>query len=172
MYIDKNIPIEEYEGYFATRDYWDCCGAEYKYTSIEKKIFELASFVQAGGNLERAIAKYAEDREETYRNVIQYSVMEYITKLMGSEVYVRVMLLRRDEFVKLLSELLKVGAEVVRKYKRIDSRYYDYLEWELKKVKDDSILVAIEEEHKRKHPDETLEDQQKWIKFWKEESLW
>jgi hypothetical protein len=91
---------------------------------------------------------------------------------MGSEVYVRVMLLRRDEFVKLLSDLLKVGAEVVRKYRRIDSRYYDYLEWELKKVKDDSILVAIEEEHKRKYPNETLEDQQKWIKFWKEESLW
>ena len=172
MYFEKDTPIEEYEGYFATREYWDCLCYEYKHVTIEKKIFELASFVQKGGSLEHAIAKYAEDREETYRNAIQYSVMDYITTLMGTDVYVRVMLLDRSEFVKLLSELLKVGAEVVRKFKRIDSRFYDYQEWELKKVEDDSILVAIEEEHKRKHPKETLEDQQKWIKFWKEESLW
>ncbi|MBR4582674.1 MAG: hypothetical protein IKO34_02555, partial [Bacteroidales bacterium] len=86
--------------------------------------------------------------------------------------YINFMLLDNKEAVKLLTELLKVGAELKFKSKRIDNRYYDYYEWELKKVEDESILVAIEEEHKRKHPDETLEDQQKWIKFWKEESLW
>ena len=169
MYIDKNIPIEEYEGYFATRDYWDCCGAEYKRTTTEKKIYDLASFVLGGGNLEHAIAKYAEDREETYRNVIQYSVMEYITKLMGSEVYVRVMLLDRSEFVKLLSELLKVANVTMHFGASFSTPYY---ECKLDREDADSILVTIEEEHKRKHPDETLEDQQKWIKFWKEESLW
>ena len=166
------IDIKEFGANLGNREYWDSCGAEWNYSTIEQKIFKLAEFVQAGGNLYPVIYKYAKGREYTYRRAINWCILDYLNTLMVEGYYVNFMLLDNKEAVKLLSELLKVGAERKLKSKRIDSRFYDYYEWELKKVEDESILVAIEEEHKRKHPDETLEDQQKWIKFWKEESLW
>ena len=86
--------------------------------------------------------------------------------------YINFMLLDNKEAVKLLTELLKVGAELKFKSKRIDNRYYDYYEWELKKVEDESILNAIAEEHKQKYPNETLADQKKLVRKWKDGCWW
>ena len=43
---------------------------------------------------------------------------------------------------------------------------------ELKKVEDESILNAIEEEHKQKYPNETLDDQKKLVRKWKDGCWW
>ncbi|MBQ3832667.1 MAG: hypothetical protein II815_05780 [Bacteroidales bacterium] len=164
--------IKEFGANLGNREYWDCCGAEWNHTTIEQKIFKLAEFVQAGGNLYPVIYKYAKGREYTYRRAINWCILDYLNTLMVEGYYVNFMLLDNKEAVKLLTELLKVGAELKFKSKRIDTRYYDYYEWELKRVEDESILVAIEEEHKQKYPDETLDDQKKLIRKWKDGCWW
>lgn len=164
--------IKEFGANLGNREYWDRCGAEWNHTTIEQKIFKLAEFVQAGGNLYPVLNKYAKGREYTYRRAIQWCIRDYLKDLMGVDYYIRFMLLDNKEAVKLLSELLKVGAERKLKSKRIDSRFYDYYEWELKKVEDESILNAIEDEHKQKYPNETLDDQKKLVRKWKDGCWW
>ena len=164
--------IKEFGANLGNREYWDCCGAEWNHTTIEQKIFKLAEFVQAGGNLYPVIYKYAKGREYTYRRAINWCILDYLNTLMVEGYYINFMLLDNKEAVKLLTELLKVGAELKFKSKRIDTRYYDYYEWELKRVEDESILNAIEEEHKQKYPDETLDDQKKLIRKWKDGCWW
>ena len=55
--------IKEFGANLGNREYWDSCGAEWNYTTIEQKIFKLAEFVQAGGNLYPVIYKYAKGRD-------------------------------------------------------------------------------------------------------------
>lgn len=56
-----NVPKEEYEGLIARREYWDDCGDEWSWNSIEEKIVRLAQFVQQGGNLSKIINRYAKN---------------------------------------------------------------------------------------------------------------
>ena len=117
--------IKEFGANLGNREYWDCCGAEWNHTTIEQKIFaewnhttieqkifKLAEFVQAGGNLYPVIYKYAKGREYTYRRAINWCILDYLNTLMVEGYYVNFMLLDNKEAVKLLTELLKVGAEL------------------------------------------------------------
>lgn len=102
--------IKEFGANLGNREYWDSCGAEWNHTTIEQKIFKLAEFVQAGGDLYPVIYKYAKGREYTYRRAINWCILDYLNTLMVEGYYINFMLLDNKEAVKLLTELLKVGA--------------------------------------------------------------
>lgn len=165
--------IKEFGANLGNREYWDCCGAEWNHTTIEQKIFKLAEFVQAGGNLYPVLNKYAKGREYTYRRSIQWCIRDYLKELMGIDYYIRFMLLDNKEAVKLLSELLNAATTITIHFDAMSMcptrpRY----EWKVDSEKADSIIVAIENEHKQKYPNETLNDQKKLIRKWKDGCWW
>ena len=164
------IKIKDYEVNFGNREYWDCFCAEWNHTTVEQKIFKLAEFVQCGGDLYHVINKYAKGREYTYRRAIQWCILsDYLRTLVGADVYVRFMLLDNKEAVKLLSELLKAVKLTIS----FDARFMtpDY-EWKLDSKEADNIIVAIENEHKQKYPNETLDDKKKLVGKWKDGCWW
>lgn len=165
--------IKEFGANLGNREYWDCCGAEWNRSTIKQKIFTLAEFVQCGGNLYPVLNKYAKGREYTYRRSIQWCIRDYLKELMGIDYYIRFMLLDNKEAVKLLSELLKAATTLTMHYDAT-SRYptQPRCEWKVDMEKAESILVAIEEEHKQKYPDETLNDQKKLVNKWKDGCWW
>ena len=169
----RDLPMKEYEGVLANRDYWDHCSCEWERRPMENKLIALGIFARRGGKLSRVINRYAEGREYTYRHAIQYCMMDYLERLFGThDYYVRIMLLDKRELLWLLTELLKVAviSDYVRDYRT--GQYRDT--WSVIKdtKRSESILLAIEERHKRIYPDETLEHQRKLVKRWMEGSLW
>ena len=162
------LPIEKYEAVLANRKFWDCYSSEWESASIEKKLIPLAIFVQRGGKLNRVINKYADGRAYTYRKAIQYCVIEYIEKLLGTDdYYLRIIQLDKREVLQLLTELLKAGVE---KGYVCDSRSNSYCdEYRLtdNSKNDDSLLTVVEERHKRVYPNETIEQKrcraERWI---------
>ena len=48
------VPLKEYEGMMADREYWDDLGAEWIHSTLEQKLVRLAGFVQQGGNLKKS----------------------------------------------------------------------------------------------------------------------
>ena len=165
-YLQK-LPLEEYQAILANRKYWDCASAEWLSSTVEKNILTLAPFVQRGGKLSRVIAKYAEGREYTYRVMIHYCVMDYIEKLLGTnDYYLRIVQLEKREILALLTELLKVGVGTGCERDMRSNEYYTVLRLTDEGMKDDSILVAIEERHKRAHPDETDEQKRRREERW------
>ena len=69
----ENVPIEEFEQILANREYWDNASYEWEnFSKMEVKLARLGTFVQRDGDLNRAIARYAEDREYTYRTRHRY----------------------------------------------------------------------------------------------------
>lgn len=161
------LPIEEHEAVLANRKFWDCYSSEWENATIEKKLIPLALFVQRGGKLNRVINKYADGREYTYRKAIQYSVIEYIEKLLGTDdYYLRIIQLDKREVLQLLTELLKAG--VVKDYVR-DSRsnsYRDEYRLTENSKNDDSLLTVVEERHKRVYPNETIEQKRRRAERW------
>ena len=76
-----DVPMDEYEGLIARREYWDQLGTEWGWSSVDEKIIRLAGFVQHGGNLKKILNRYAKSRDEEYRREIQYCELMYILEL-------------------------------------------------------------------------------------------
>ena len=151
-----NVPIEKYEGLVAQREYWDDCGDEWNWSSIEEKIVRLAQFVQQGGNLSKIMNRYAKECGERYRGRIQYCVASYILKIMFGDLFLinedapfvrRIKRLDKNELVKLLSSQLKTS---VTKSSVLDSDYKEHENWIIKydsKQSPDELLDKIESKY-------------------------
>ena len=142
--------LKHYEACLATRDFWDDCGHEWTYKTLDEKLVILGGFVQRGGSLKRVIKRYVEDRSEIYRCRIHWVIFTYIWRMiMGKDpmnnfnpMSSRIKCLDNDELIKLLSDELKKCVK-----QTCDTRYnrYQY---------DDTALDKIERKHWRSHPDE------------------
>ena len=169
------VPLKEYEGMMANREYWDDLGAEWNWSSMEKKLVRLAGFVQQGGSLKKVLNRYTKDRDEEYTNRIQFCVLEYILKLMvGNRIkpYEKVPLvdrikrLNKDELVELLTKELK--RDVVPS-SEMDKNHKFHEHWRLLSDDEwlsDEILDKIEYRHWRKHPEEPFSQYLRRSEFW------
>ena len=183
-----NLELEEYEGYLANREYWDDCGFEWSgYHTMDEKLILLAGYVQHGGDLNRVIEKYSENRDKMYTSRIQCAIMLYLYRLISEHLpkeerikdtsHIRIMFLDRDELVQLLSEELKrrVTYTLVVERPKGNMGNFDVVKsWYVKKADkfDDTVLSKIEQEHKLAHPNEdetTLK--QKYERWFSSESL-
>ena len=163
---------EHYEAAIGTLEYWNNCGSEWNYSTINDKIFKIALCVKFKGVLYRVVNKYAKGREYADRRAIQWCILRYLSTLMGSDYYPRIMLLDNKEAVKLLSNLLNVAKLTMHFDATSKNPTEPTYKWELNKEEADSILVAIENEHKQKYPNETLADQKKLVRKWKDGCWW
>lgn len=172
----ENVPLEEYEGILANREYWDNVSYEWENFSImEVKLARLGIFVQRGGDLNRVIARYAEDREYTYRVMAQHCLERYIEALADKrilDITLRIYKLEKEEAVKLLEELLKVCVKRTCEYDKYKKEYFTIRVVETKKVDIEGILQAIEKEHRQAHPNETKEEIKARVMNWIRESWW
>ena len=170
----RNLPLEEYEGILANREYWDDISYEWEqHSTLEQKLIRLGGFVHRGGDLNPVILRYAEGREYTYRVTIKSCLQQYIGHFLTKDLwYTRIVRLEKEEVVKLLSELLKASIKDSCEYDRYNKKYYSVGLLETKGSDAESILATIEKEHKEAHPDETIEVVRKRAKAWIWESLW
>ena len=156
-----------YEACLATRDFWDDCGHEWNYKTLDEKLVILGGFVQRGGSLKRVIKRYAEDRSEIYRSRIHWVIFRYIWRMiMGDEpmnnfnpMSSRIKCLDNDELIRLLSEELKKCVK-----QTCNTRYNRFGEHEIytcwivsdEYQYDDTALDKIERKHWRSNPDEPI----------------
>ena len=172
----ENVPLEEFEGILANREYWDNVSCEWKsYSKMDEKLARLGTFVQRGGNLNQVIARYAEDREYTYRVMAQHCLERYIEALADKRIpniTLRIYKLEKEEAVKLLAELLKACVKRTGEYDKYTKEYYTLRFVETKNVDVEGILATIEEEHRQSHPNETKEEIKSRVMNWIRESLW
>ncbi len=169
-----SVPLEEYEQILANREFWDGASCEWNYSKTEQKLIRLGKFVQRGGDLNRVIALYAEDREYTYRVFIQHSIRQYVTTLVEKsipDIMLRLYKLEKEEAVKLLSEMLKVSVEKSFAYD-YKKQSYDIDRINTKNLDAESILSSIEEEHRQTHPNETIEEVKERVHKWISDSWW
>ena len=171
-----HVPLKEYEGILANREYWDNISCEWEiYSKMEDKLVRLGIFVQRGGDLNRVIALYAEGREYTYRVTIQRCIERYLEALTNERVdnlKIRLFKLEKEEAVKLLSEILKVSIGVDFRYDKYTSRQVSFDVLDTRKLDAEGILSAIEQEHRQAHPDENIEEVRKRAHTWIEDSWW
>ena len=170
-----HVPLKEYEGMMANREYWDDLGAEWNWSSMEKKLVRLAGFVQQGGSLKKVLALYTKDRDKEYTNRIQFCVLEYILKLMvGNRIkpYEKVPLvdrikrLNKDELVELLTKELKRD---VMPSSEMDKNHKFHEHWRLLSDDEwlsDEILDKIEYRHWRKHPEKPASQYFRKAEIW------
>lgn len=161
-----DFDVEKYEACLASsREIWDDCSQEWSYSTLEEKLVILAGFVLKGGDLKRAIERYAEERSEIYRCRIHWVIFTYIWRMiMGKEpmnnfnpISSRIKCLDNDELIKLLSEELKKCVK-----QTCNTRYNRFGEHEIytcwivsdEYQYDDTALDKIERKHWRSHPDE------------------
>ena len=160
--------LKEYEARLASsREIWDDCSHEWSYSTLDGKLIILAGFVQKGGNLKRAIERYAEGRSEIYRRRIHWVIFRYIWRMiMGDEpinnfnpMSSRIKCLNNDELLRLLSEELKkcVVSKCETRYNRF-RQHEIYTCWIVSDEYpyDDTALDKIERKHWRSHPDEPI----------------
>jgi len=177
-----DVPLDEYEGLIARREYWDQLGTEWGWSSVEEKIIRLAGFVQQGGNLKKILNRYAKSRDEEYRREIQYCELRYVLELFKNRKDMpmeylpvdRVKRLNKDELTKLLSDLLKKS---VRKGYDLDSQYQTQENWEIKyteKLTPSEYMDKAEGKHWRANPDEPFDSYLNRSKIWWDgvHSLW
>lgn len=177
-----DVPLDEYEGLIARREYWDQLGTEWGWSSVEEKIIRLAGFVQQGGNLKKILNRYAKSHDEEYRREIQYCELRYVLELFKnrkdmSMEYLpvdRVKRLNKDELTKLLSDLLKKS---VRKGYELDSQYQTQENWDIKyteKLTPSEYMDKVEGMHWRANPDEPFDSYLNRSKIWWDgvHSLW
>ena len=156
-----NYELEEYAGYVARREYWDSFACEWRDSPMEAKLIRLGGFVLKGGNLNDVLDLYAEGRDFTYRHQVQSCVLIYIINLMSggilniymkSPILDRLKRLDKEELVLLLTEELKRRIRQTYAYINGDIEKH----WEVSKedLLADDILLKIEEEHWRSHPEE------------------
>lgn len=172
----ENVPLEEYEGILANREYWDNASCEWEsYSKMEVKLARLGTFVQRGGDLNRVIARYAKDREYTYRVMVQHCLERYIEALADKripDIRLRIYKLEKEEAVRLLTELLKAGTSVHFEKNKYSPQSYPVWKLDNKNLDGESIFAAIEEEHRQAHPNETREEIRERIFYWIRESWW
>ena len=172
----ENVPLEEFEGILANREYWDNASYEWEnFSKMKEKLARLGTFVQRGGDLNRVIARYAEDREYTYRVMAQHCLEIYIEALADkhiSNITLRIYKLEKEEAVKLLAELLKACVKRSCEYDKYKKEYYTIRVVETKNGDVESILASIEEEHRQAHPNETKEEIKTRVMNWIRESWW
>lgn len=172
----ENVPLEEYEGILANREYWDNASCEWEsFSKMEVKLARLGTFVQRGGDLNRVIARYAEDREYTYRVMAQHCLERYIEALADKRIpniTLRIYKLEKEEAVKLLAELLKACVKRTCKYDKYKKEYYTIRLVETKNFDVEGLLTAIEEEHRQAYPNETKEEIKARVMNWIRESWW
>ena len=175
MYNNERT-IKDLEGDLANREYWDHISGEWQMnSSIEKKLSKLGEFTHKGGDLNRVIALYAEDREYTYRVTIQQCIHRYIVALIPKKIpdlLLRVYKLEKGEAVKLLTELLKEGISVNYVGNIYSSDYHRIWKLDNRGMDAESILSSIEEEHRQPHPDETIEEVKERVHKWISDSWW
>lgn len=171
-----SVPLEEYEQILANREYWDNISGEWEMCStMEDKLVRLGTFVMRGGDLNRVIALYAEGREYTYRVTIQHCIEQYLEALTNKRVdnlKLRLFKLEKEEAVKLLSEMLKVSISVDFRYDKYTSRQVSFGVLDTRKLHAEGILYAIEQQHRKAHPNESIEDIRKRAHTWIGGSLW
>ena len=172
----ENVPLEEFKQILANREYWDNVSCEWEnYSKMEEKLARLGTFVQRGGDLNQVIARYAEDREYTYRVMAQHCLERYIEALADKrilDITLRIYKLEKEEAVKLLEELLKVCVKRTCEYDKYKKEYYTIRVVETKKVDIEGILQTIEKEHRQAHPNETKEEIKVRVMNWIRESWW
>lgn len=172
----ENVPLEEFEGILANREYWDNASYEWgNFSNMEVKLARLGAFVQRGGDLNWVIARYAEDKEYTYRVMAQHCLERYIEALADKRIpniTLRIYKLEKEEAVKLLTELLKACVKRTGEYDKYKKVYYTLRFVETKNVDIEGILANVEEEHRQAHPDETKEEIKARVMNWIGESLW
>lgn len=178
-----NVPLEEYENLIGRREYWDNLADEWKSSSMEEKLIRLSGFVQMGGNLKKIVNRYAKEKEEYKRHQIQYSILDYILKLMvGDKFHAsddvplvnRIKRLDKNELVRLLSAELKRD---VQKGGSFDKNYKLHENWRLlsdEKWMSDDILDKIERKHWHDNPNEDFNSYLDRAKIWWDgsRSLW
>lgn len=169
--------LDYYEGCLATRDFWDDCGHEWTYMSLDEKLVILAGFVQRGGDLKRVMERYVEDRSEIYRCRIHWVIFTYIWRMiMGNDpisnfnpMSNRIKCLDNDELLRLLTEELKkcVISTCRTRYNRF-GEHEIYTCWIVSNEfqYDDTALDKIEREHWRSNPDEPI------TVFWDKAKRW
>ena len=172
----ENVPLEEFEQILANREYWDNVSYEWEnYSKMEVKLARLGTFVQRGGDLNQVISRYAEDREYTYRVMIQHCLERYIEALADRRIpniTLRIYKLEKEEAVKLLMELLKTSVKKTCEYDKYKKEYYTLRYVETKNVDVEGILASIEEEHHQVHLNESKEETKARVMKWIWESWW
>lgn len=172
----ENVPLEKFKQILANREYWDNVSCEWEsYSKMEEKLARLGTFVQRGGDLNQVIARYAEDREYTYRVMAQHCLERYIEALADKrilDITLRIYKLEKEEAVKLLEELLKVCVKRTCEYDKYKKEYCTIRVVETKKVDIEGILQAIEKEHRQAHPNETKEEIRERVFHWIRDSWW
>jgi len=170
-----NVPLKEYEGMMANREYWDDLGAEWNHSTIEKKLVQLAGFVRLGGNLKKVINHYAKDHDEQYNRRIQFCILYYILKLMVGDrlqwyskdpLVDRIKRLNKDELVALLTKELK--RDVIPSCE-MDKNHKFHEHWRLLSDDEwlsDEFLDKIERKHWRSHPEEPFSQYLRRSKWW------
>ncbi len=153
--------INQYEACLATRDFWDDCGHEWTYKTLDEKLVILGGFVQRGGSLKLVIKRYAEDRSEIYRSRIHWVIFRYIWRMiMGDEPMNNFNpMSSRIELIRLLSEELKKCVK-----QTCNTRYNRFGEHEIytcwivsdEYQYDDTALDKIERKHWRSNPNEPI----------------
>ena len=184
MYTDVkpyNCDLKQYEARLASRDFWDDCGHEWTYRTLDEKLIILGGFVQRGGSLKRVIKRYSKDRSEIYRCRIHWVIFDYIWRMIMVDVpkidYYpmsrRIKRLENDELIKLLSEELKkcVRQTSRTRYNRL-GEHEIYTCWIVSNEYqyDDSALDKIERRHWRSHPDESFSQYCYKEKRWEEKN--
>ena len=142
---------------------------------MEIKLARLGTFVQRGGDLNRVIVRYAEDRDYTYRVMAQHCLERYIEALADKRIpniTLRIYKLKKEEAVKLLAESLKACVKRSCEYDKYKKEYYTIRVVETKNVDVEGILASIEEEHRQAHPNETKEEIKSRVMYWIRESWW
>ena len=171
-----NVQLEEYEQILANREYWDNASYEWEnFSKMKEKLARLGTFVQRGGDLNRVIARYAEDREYTYRVMAQHCLERYIEALADKRIpniTLRIYKLEKEEAVKLLAELLKACVKRTCEYDKYKKEHYTIRLVEAMNIDVESILATIEEEHRQAHPNETKEEIKMRVMNWIRESWW
>ena len=187
-YKPYDCDLREYEACLASsREIWDDFSHEWTYSTFDEKLVILAGFVLKGGDLKRAIERYAEERTETYRSRIHWVVFRYIWRMMmGKESTFgqkptadRIKRLEMDELLRLLAEELKMCVKRTTEFVN-ENRYKpnstpNYKTYESWIVSDeykynDTILDTIEREHWRANPDESFEYYLGKCKRWERKS--
>ena len=177
-----DVPLDEYEGLVARREYWDDGSDEWNWSSIDLKLVRLAGFVQQDGDLNKVMTEYTKDLDEYKRQRIQYCVVRYILKLMLGErrqlsennpLVERIKCLNKEELLELLTEELKRD---VKKEEKMDDNYKIHEDWVLlsdNQWMSDEILDGIERRHWRENPEESYTTYSNRSQFWwNNRSLW
>ncbi len=177
-----DVPLDEYKGLIARREYWDDGSDEWNWSSLDLKLVRLAGFVQQDGDLNKVMTEYTEDLDEYKRQRIQYCVVSFILKLMvGERLHIsdnvplveRVKCLNKEELIELLTEELKRD---VKKDEKMDDNYKTHEDWVLlsdNQWMSDEILDSIEHRHWRENPEESYTTYSNRAQYWwNNRSLW